>query len=80
MKIKKITKERYYTKSCKSMDKKLRVFFTSVEAGSVMVTTVSPYLLEEMGMAPARLRISSWTGVHWTQVMPSATRRLWISL
>ena len=36
--------------------------------------------LEEMGMAPALLSISSWTGVHCTQVMPSATLRLWISL
>jgi hypothetical protein len=29
--------------------------------------------LEDIGMAPARLRISSWTGVHCTQVMPRAT-------
>ena len=39
-----------------------------------------PQRREEMGMAPARLRISSWTGVHCTQVIPSATRLLWISL
>ena len=39
-----------------------------------------PHLREEMGMAPARRRISSCTGVHCTHVMPSATRRLWISL
>ena len=38
-----------------------------------------PYL-DEIGIAPARLSISSCTGVHCTQVIPSATLLLWISL
>ena len=37
-------------------------------------------LRDDIGMAPALLSISSCTGVHCTHVMPSATRRLWISL
>lgn len=40
----------------------------------------SPHRLDETGMAPALLSISSWTGVHWTHVMPKATRLLCISL
>ena len=47
---------------------------------SASLLVIIPHLLEEIGIAPALLRISSWTGVHWTQVIPSATRLLWISL
>ena len=36
--------------------------------------------LDEIGIAPALRNISSWTGVHCTQVIPSATLLLWISL
>lgn len=41
---------------------------------------IIPQRRELTGIAPARRRISNWTGVHWTHVMPNATRRLWISL
>lgn len=41
---------------------------------------IIPHRLDDTGIAPARRRISSWTGVHCTQVIPKATRRLWISL
>lgn len=46
----------------------------------IIRTYVLPHLLEDTGMAPALRSISSCTGVHWTQVMPKATRLLWISL
>lgn len=37
---------------------------------------IIPHRRDETGIALARRRISSCTGVHWTQVIPSATRRL----
>jgi len=41
---------------------------------------IIPHRRDETGIAPALLSSSSWTGVHWIQVIPRATRRLWISL
>lgn len=37
---------------------------------SASLLVIMPHLLEETGMAPARRRISNWTGVHWTHVIP----------
>lgn len=37
---------------------------------------IMPQRLEETGMAPALRRISSWTGVHWTHVIPGRKVKL----
>lgn len=39
-----------------------------------------PHRRDDTGIAPALLSISNCTGVHCTQVIPNATRRLCISL
>lgn len=37
---------------------------------SASLRVIMPHLRDDTGIAPARRRISSWTGVHWTQVIP----------
>lgn len=55
--------------------KKIRSKFESLprkdlQSLSASRRVIMPHRREDTGMAPARLRISSWTGVHCTQVIP----------
>ena len=41
---------------------------------SASLFVIMPQRLDDTGIAPALLNSSNWTGVHCTQVIPSATR------